>query len=591
MKTLIYYSAAGICLIAAAISFTFWSDGGASSHREAPMMMTDPTADITDVYAFVSPDDASTVTLIMNVVPFEEPSGGPNFYRFDDNVLYALRIDNDGDAREDIVYEFRFNTEIQDGSTFLYNTSTIDSPTDSDFNFRQTFSVTRVDSLRQNGTTTALTTTLGQNLTTPPENIGPKSTPGYEALADAAVHDISRDGQVFAGQRDDPFFVDLGAVFDLLTIRPGAPGNTGGGVDGVGGFNVHSIVLQVPIAELTADSETLTDSDDPDRVIGVWATSSRQSMTVYNGDGTKSTSGDWVQISRLGIPLINEVVVPLAFKDFFNSSQPRNDLENYGASDGPIFDPELPKLLNLLHGVEVPDAPRNDLLNLLIGFEGLNRPANTGGADVQPAEMLRLNMAVPPKVPGEDGFSIYGVLGGDIAGFPNGRRLYDDVTDIELRVMAGVLVDGFDMSPNNALGDGVSSNDRAFSTAFPYVSEPHQGFEHEHHPTGEAPTNTAIRGGDEVPESIGLLQNYPNPFNPSTSIRYELNDAMSVDLAVYDMQGRLVRTLVSGQQTSGTHEVQWDGRDASGQAVASGTYIYRVTTDDFMKAQKMVLVK
>lgn len=572
-----------LTLVAGAALWVSWQDGTASSHREAPMMMLDPTADLTDVYAFKSPDAPDHVTLIMNVVPFEDPNGGPNFYRFDDNVLYTLRIDNNGDAREDVVYEFRFKTEIQNGKTFLYNTGPITSLTDSDFNFRQSYSVTRVDSAR--GTSTVLKT----GLATPPENIGPKSTPEYVALTTTAVHDLGGGRRVFAGQRDDPFFVDLGAIFDLLTIRPGAPGNKGGGVDGVGGFNVHTIALQVPISDVTADGQVLTGAGDPDRVVGVWATTSRQTTRVLNGDGTQTNSGRWVQISRLGLPLINEVVVPLAFKDFFNSSEPRNDLKNYGAPDGPVFDPEVPKLLKLLYGIDVPAAPRNDLLNLLIGFDGLNRPQNAPGGNVQPADMIRLNLAVAPKQKGDAGWSQLGVLDGDVAGYPNGRRLADDVTDISLRVMAGVLVEGFNKSPNNALGDGVPANDKAFTPGFPYMAASWQGFSHEHHNVGGSNVSNDRPG--EVPSSVGLLQNYPNPFNPSTSIAYELKVQSNVTLGVYDVQGRLVRTLVTGDQAAGTYEITWDGKDAAGVPVASGTYLYRLIGDDFMKARTMVLVK
>ncbi len=585
MKKLILGSLLTAAVVLTAFLWVGYEAGEASSHREAPMMMLDPTADITDVYAFVSPDDPDMVTLYMNVIPFQDPNGGPNFYRFDPNVLYTIRIDNDGDAREDIVYEFQFEDDIQNGGTFLYNTGPIAGLNSAEYNFRQTYTVTRVDSSSGAGRS------LGTGLVTPPANIGPASTPGYDALADMAVYDLSNGGQVFAGQRDDPFFVDLGAIFDLLTIRPGAPGNMGGGIDGLGGFNVHTIGLQVPASDLAADGGAVTGADDPDAVIGVWATTSRRSMIVVNGDGTRSHDGDWVQVSRLGLPLINEVVVPLAFKNFFLASQPRDDVANYVApfgEGGPILDPEVPKLLNLLYGLSVPTAPRNDIVQtLLVGIAGLNQPMNTTA--VQPSDMIRLNMGLPPVAAGDEGFSALGVIAGDLGGYPNGRRLEDDVVDISLRVMAGVLVDGFNISPNNALGDGVNGNDKPFNSTFPYMASPWQGFEHEHHPLDQ--TGVATQPRNEVPRSFGLLQNYPNPFNPETRIEYEVKQPGRVNVAVYDVQGRLIATLLDADRNAGTYDVTWNGRDAAGQQVASGTYIYRLTMDGQAVSRKMVMVK
>lgn len=588
MRNALYGTLVACAVGLMALAWVEWQPGEASSHREAPMMMVDPTADITDVYAFVSPEAPETVTLYMNVIPFQDPNGGPNFYRFDPNVLYTLRIDNDGDAREDIVYEFRFEDALQNGNTFLYNTGPMSSPDDANYNFRQTYSVARVDS------STGMSEQLGTMLTTPPENIGPASTPNYESIAQQATYDLSNGGQVFAGQRDDPFYVDLGAVFDLLTIRPGAPGNMGGGVDGLGGFNVHTIGLQVPIEDLTADGEPVTDADDDDAVIGVWATTSRRSMIVVNPDGTRSHEGDWVQVSRLGLPLVNEVVVPLAFKDFFNASQPRNDVANYVEpfdGGGPILDPELAQLLNALYGIDVPDAPRNDIVNtLLLGVEGLNRPMNALDGQVQPADMIRLNMGIEPVPAGGEGYSRLGVIAGDLGGYPNGRRLEDDVTDISLRVVAGVLVEGFNVSPNNALGDGVNVNDKAFNPTFPYMAAPWQGFEHEHHPVVND-TEVSNEPGREVPQSFGLFQNYPNPFNPTTRIEYELSQSGPVTVAVYDVQGRRVSTLVDAQQAAGTHSVTWDGTNQAGQRVASGTYLYRLVKGGQVETRKMVLIK
>ncbi|MGH2561303.1 MAG: DUF4331 domain-containing protein [Thermomicrobiales bacterium] len=432
----------------------------ASSHREAPQISTDPTADNTDLYAFVSPDRPETVTIISAVYPGQDPAGGPNFYRFGDDVLYDIKIDNDGDAVEDITYRFDFESQIQTPNTFLYNTGPIESLDDADWNIRQGYSITRI--------TDAGEETLPFEGVAPPVNIGPKSTPNYESLARQAIGEI--DGmRVFAGQRDDPFWVDLGGVFDLLTIRQ-LPGNAGGGIDDLKGLNVLAIAIQVPIADLTSTGAVPDGAETADAVIGVWSTTNRFSTTVINADGSRTTVGDLVQVSRLGMPLVNEVVVPLGAKDRFNASQPKDDAQFLAG----VTDPELPKLLNLLYGIEVPTGEREDLVQVfLTGVPGLNQPAN-----VVPSEMLRLNVAIPPAAQENP----LGVIGGDLAGFPNGRRLGDEVVDVALRVVAGVLVgDEFNVSPNNALGDGIDANDKPFGDEFPYVVRPHGGFEHQHH--------------------------------------------------------------------------------------------------------------
>lgn len=281
----------------------------ASSHREAPLISNDPVADNTDVYMFRSPDESDTVTIIANYIPLEEPAGGPNFFKFGDDVLYQVHIYNDRDDKADITYQFRFKTKILNDNTFLYNTGAITSLDDPDFNIRQTYSVTRIKNGKKQ--------VLGTNIPTPPCNVGPSSTPNYEDLAEQAITTLSDDSKVFAGQRDDGFFVDLGAVFDLLTIRK-VPGDKGGGVDGVGGFNTHTISLQVPIEELTADGSMPTDPLDPNAVIGVYASASRQRIKVLR-DGEVLNAGGFVQISRLGEPLINEVIIPLGAKDEWNA--------------------------------------------------------------------------------------------------------------------------------------------------------------------------------------------------------------------------------------------------------------------------------
>src|SRR5712691_595444 len=244
---------------------------GASSHREAPMISQDPAADGTDFYAFKSPDAPNTITFVANYYPFQEPAGGPNFYRFGDDVLYAINIDDNGDNIPDIQYYFTFKTIVQHGDTFLYNTGPITSLTDATWNVRQYYKVTKALS---NGTRTD----IANPCIVPPNNIGPKSTPNYDTLAGAAVCNAADGVKVWAGQRDDPFFVDLGATFDLLTIRPGAPGNKGGGKDDLAGYNVMSIVIQVPVSQLTNDGKDAATTAFP--IIGSWTTAYRQRQRV-----------------------------------------------------------------------------------------------------------------------------------------------------------------------------------------------------------------------------------------------------------------------------------------------------------------------
>ena len=439
--------------------------GVASSHREAPLISADPLADNTDVYAFVSPGAPDTVTLIANWIPLEAPNGGPNFYKFGDDVLYRINIDNDGDANDDIVYEFRFRTRIQNKQTFLYNTGPIASLDDPNFNIRQTYSVTRIDRQGRHA--------LADNLATPPVNVGARSTPNYDALANAAIYTLPDGSRVFAGQRDDPFFVDLGSVFDLLGLRPFnaahvIPLPPAPGVDGLKGINVHTVAIQVPKRLLTHDGSLGTDAANTNSIIGVYSTTLRRRLRIENDDHDGDRDDDWVQVSRLGMPLVNEVVIPLGRKDRFNASDPRND-QQFGSF---VLNPEPARLIPVLYpGVNVPAAPRNDLVAIfLTGIAGLNQPKN-----VRASEMIRLNMAIPPSASPNR----LGLLGGQLDGFPNGRRLGDDIVDIELRALAGAtpFTPAFNVSPNNLLGDGVDANDKPFLPNFPYVASPFAGFE------------------------------------------------------------------------------------------------------------------
>jgi hypothetical protein len=434
------------------------SEGDTSSHREAPLITEDPVADNTDVYAFVAPDAPDMVTLVGNWVPLEQPNGGPNFHKFGDDVLYTFQIDNDGDATADISYEFRFKSTIANPNSFLYNTGQVTALDDPDLNIRQTYSITKVvDGQRQ---------PVAENLPVAPANIGPRSTPDYDALASAAVQQLEGGGKVFAGPRDDPFFVDLGSVFDLAGLRPLnqahlIPRDAEAGRDGVAGYNTHSIVLQVPTADLVADDPT----------IGIWSNTYRRQTRVFKDDGARlNHRGRWVSVSRLGMPLVNEVVIPLGSKDRFNASVPADDAQFADF----VTDPEPARLIPVLYpGVNVPAAPRNDIVSIfLTGIPDLNQPAN-----VQGAEMIRLNTSIPPTA--WEHQDRLGLLAGQNDGFPNGRRLIDDVTDIELRALAGgtPFTPDFNIAPNNALTDGVDANDKPFLPTFPYLASPFAGYE------------------------------------------------------------------------------------------------------------------
>jgi hypothetical protein len=426
--------------------------GKASSHREAPLVSADPQVDNTDVYAFVSPDDSSTVTLLSNWIPFEEPAGGPNFYSFAPAVRYDIKVSNDGDALAEIIYRWRFRNHYRNPNTFLHNTGPVTSLTDADLNFYQTYDLRKIVVGKSNQL-------IVDDAMVAPNDVGAASMPDYASLSNAAIT-AAGSRMAWAGPADDPFFLDL-RVFDLLY---GADFSEVGD-DTLAGFNTHSFAIQVPNTELAKGGNVETNP-----VIGVWSTASRRSTRIQKDDGSQSFTGDWVQLSRLGMPLVNEVVVPVGLKDYFNASKPKNDAQFLGA----VQDPELPHLIEAIYGIAAPDSDpasagvqRADLIQVfLTGVDGLNKPAN-----VQPAEMLRLNMSIPLCEEGSCAqYSALGVVGGDVAGFPNGRRLADDIIDIALQVVEGELVG----NPND-LGDGVGANDEAFRGAFPYVALPHRG--------------------------------------------------------------------------------------------------------------------
>ena len=451
-----------------------------SSHREAPAISKDPVADNTDTYAFVTPGD--TVTIITNYLPVEAPAGGPNFYEFADDVLYEIHIDNTGDGKPDITYQFRFETVNTNPDTFLYNTGPItalDSPT---WNRRQSYTVTKVT--RRRGRSSR-ETVIGRGLVAPPCNIGPRSTPNYQGLADAAVATLPTGETVFAGQRAEGFYVDLGSVFDLATLRPFQnlhliPTAAADGVDALENVNVHSLAIQVPIGHLTRDGRVPRDPMRPEAVIGVWGAASRRKATLLDDDGDSRGAGPFVQVSRLGNPLFNEVIVPLSRKDGWNAVGPDQDRRFAGF----VARPELAGLLPVLYPGVFPnlaalDADRADLLAILLtgipsgiidGFQNFTGPTQ--------ADELRLNVAIPPTHEP----SRLGILDGDLAGFPNGRRPGDDVVTIELRAVAGATYPLIDptFTPDDAVSaieDGTFPPVRHFLDTFPYLGLPYSGYD------------------------------------------------------------------------------------------------------------------
>jgi hypothetical protein len=435
------------------------SPGSGSSHREAPLSALDPTADDTDLYAFTPPGSTGALTVVANWIPFEDPAGGPNFYRFDDRADYYVNVDNTGDGRYDVRYRFEFKTRVRNEDSFLYALPGVSGISDPKLNVVQTYTVTRETYAHGRRTGSKV---LGRGIPVAPNNVGPKTIPDYDAVAAQAIRSLSGGGKVFAGQVDDPFFVDLGAAFDGIHLRNGT-GNAGGGKDDLAGYNVHAIVLEVPEAQVTRDGKAVGSADADNAVVGVWASTERPRLQVVGRRARRSVRSHDVQVSRLGNPLVNELVIPLGKKDFYNRTQPAGDLEHFGAY---VLSPELAKVLNALFpGLGVPEEDRTDIVQaLLTGIPGLTQIA----PKAPPTDTLKVNLGTAPSASPHR----FGVIGGDTAGFPNGRRLADDVTDISLRVVGGFL-----KGKQLPLGDGVDANDVPFRSAFPYVAPPHAGFD------------------------------------------------------------------------------------------------------------------
>ena len=418
-------AATGLLVAAAAVGATTLGPGNgtASSHREAPLIAEDPSADLTDLYAFRSPDKPNTVTILANVIPGEDPAAGPNWYTFSPSARYNLTIDTNGDARPDVTYRFQFRTKT--GPFFLGDTA-------------QPYTVTRVAGGK---------TTVVARGTTPPNNIGARSTPHYRSLAAKGVVPLAGGGHAFAGQRDDPFFGDVGAIFDLVAIRKGT-GNMSGGRDFFAGYGVHTFGVQVPIGGLNAKSG----------IIGVWSSVDRRKVTTRTASGARS-KGAWIQVNRLANPLVNEVVIPTGLKDQWNGLVPWKEGRFRQYYDSPI----LAAVINKLYKLGAPEKDRDDLVAVLLtGVPKLNFTSP------RLAELLRLNLTIPvTKNPNR-----LGVLAGDNQGWPNGRRLNDDVIDI-----AEQAVGGFLKGTKLPLGDGVDADDRKLLPSFPYIADPQSGFD------------------------------------------------------------------------------------------------------------------
>ncbi|MGC9945049.1 MAG: DUF4331 domain-containing protein [Bryobacteraceae bacterium] len=500
-----------------------------ASHREAPITALDRAADIADFYAFVSYDDPTKVTFILDVDPLLDASNGPNYFPFDSGIRYSINVDNIQSALAEISFEFQFSAP-QSGlpnyyTGFMGALSGIPAPADSPppvapgtptippaitnltgtgsagFNLRQTYTVTMV----VNGKRTVLTNQGGGNFYAVPANVGPRTMPNYAALAAQGIYSTNNGIQVFAGTADDPFYIDLGAAFDTFNLRAGAfPSGIPGVLtpaqdaddtqnyspDNVSGYNVNVIAIQVPITMLTSTGQ-LEPPTSPAATIGAWGTTARPAVTIRNSPGPVTYQGTYQQVQRMGNPLINELIIGTGYKDFWSMSQPVNDSQ-FASFD---LDPKIARILNAayeaLYGAGVfpiPSPPRNDLLPLVTYAP----PIAASGTPPGPvADLLRLNTGVPPTAMASR--SRLGLLAGDPAGYPNGRRVSDDVTDISLRVVAGILADS--AKYGLLLGDGVNTNDVPYQETFPYVGWAQSGYSARHVDPGE-PGCTGDAGGN-----------------------------------------------------------------------------------------------
>ena len=460
----------------------------AASHREAPITALDQKADITDWYAFVSPEHPDRAVMILNVDPFLEPSNGPNYFPFDPGILYEMKIDNDHDGIADVTFQFRFKTQFTNPGVFtgyvgslagIPAITSLTGPGSQGLNLIQTYEVTMVSKKVQE------TLNNGQTLYAVPTNVGPRTMPNYTALRQQGVYTLVNGIRVFAGTVADPFFIDLGAAFDSLNFR----GSAGGGVlsaavdsddahnyapNALAGFNVNTIVLEVPITMLTADGATHA-AGDRLAVIGTWGTTSRRKQSVLRGEGSGAVNGGWAQVQRLGNPLINELIIGTGSKDRFSMDEPYNDAQfsNF------FLNPLLAQIFGSI-GIPVPSGPRTDLLPLVQYMAPIC--PGCGPNDAGPvADLLRLNTGIAPTPFGSQ--KRLAVLAGDLGGFPNGRRPVDDVVDIAARAVAGILVDA--KKYGTAIGDGVNTSSAQLLGTFPFLADAYSGRDSAHAGPGQ----------------------------------------------------------------------------------------------------------
>jgi hypothetical protein len=488
----------GVSVAAGILTGVIAVPASASSHREAPFITEVPKVDATDFYMFRSyeANRSHYTTLIANYYPFQDPFGGPIYYPLDENALYEIHIDNNGDAKEDITFQFRFKNDYKNNTLtvggkevkipiIVNGSKDIDQVNSPALNRIETYEVSVVRGDRRTGNRQQVTNASDGSSTffKPVDNIGNKSISNYDHYAGKHIYTVNipgcdMQGKVFVGQRKDPFVVNLGETFDLVNIKAPAtaldPNAERAAKDDLAGKNITSLSVEVP-------TKCLTNNNEP--VIGGWTTASLRQGRLLNPNPTGTNDaakegGAWVQVSRLGNPLVNEVVIGIGDKNRWNYSEPKDDAQfaQY------VTNPTLPALLEKLFGsagVKAPtNFPRNDLVAaFLTGVKGVNQPAN-----VVPSDQLRLNTSVTPAMP--DKQSRLGVIGGDNAGFPNGRRPGDDVVDIELRVAMGLLctIESLGLCPPSAapaakLGytDGAYLDASFFNTSFPYLKSPIPG--------------------------------------------------------------------------------------------------------------------
>ncbi|MEO8398596.1 MAG: DUF4331 family protein [Ignavibacteriaceae bacterium] len=722
-KLAILFSLSAIIVFVALILTPQKSD--ASSHREAPLISNDPLADNTDLYVFRSPDMPHNIIVVADYIPLELPEGGPNYNNFGEDIHYEIHVKNQtssttlGNAKDDITFRFTFTQENEDPTTF--------------FNIRlgkQNLKTTyKLEESRDGGYswTTKLT-----NGIVPPNKIGPRSIEGgaglntsYSSLVSSAIKSFGGGTKVFCGPRDDPFFVDLGGIFDLGQTRSAYgqdANNSANARDAVAGYNTHSIILCLPIEYIQKDGKTVDQAEnilDPNFVIGVWASASRQKIQTLSENGEKPTySGPWVQVSRLGMPLTNEAVIPIGDKDKWNYTTPydaaEQDFIKYFANpelslymDDSQFGGAVPALSALriqtmsypaigtiptysmpgfdfrngkdgafavTHLSPVPDLSGTAFaVNLNEGLVGEGKPrlvdvypifyfgvpnlipyqlatGKTGGplSEGKPfihnflpltedngklygGDMLRLNMATPVTDRSTEEFKKNAYMGliraaaigltaapfnttkdlefiPHMDGFPNGRRLEDDVTTIELQAVGGLVLAAVglpfddatqgnysDLASPNLVAEltynaGPTQNDVALKSSYPYLADPHSGYDYVKQLTANPPgTVVNINDGSlgiGVPKGFLLEQNYPNPFNPSTKIQYNISQADHVNITIFDAVGQKVATLVNRDQSAGTYSVDWNAKGLS-----SGTYFYQLKIGNDIVTKKAVLLK